>query len=548
MIPFASQRAEGQDLATHLQNAEDNEYLEVADVRGALADDLHGAFAEWEAQAAAMTKCKNYLYSLSINPDHRQAPMPRELYDDYLNRVEESLGLAGQPRAVVFHIKNGREHAHAVWSRVDVQDMKAIHMAFDHEKLMTVTREFAREHDIQLAPGYQRLKERKRQTYRQLSLYEKVQKDESGMTREERQQVITELWQRRDTPASFIQSLEYHGYILAQGKRPFVLVDIHGQTNSLPKLIDDRAANTRAIRDFLKDAGKSENLPTVDEAKVLAARHYQALKEHKQAEDRADKLDALKRRQATRREAFEAAAQAKKGKQDQERRSQSETQMAERQVHQNRHDLRTKAIQDQRLASKPEGLAGLLAKASGYAFVQDKLRLLADRKRELSFQNERQGIKDRQFEQAEDLRRQHSMQLLDLERKRRALAQTEVRERQSLEKTFLREDRTRARGSQTQGPNMGLHLTPPGRRAAPHKVVNRHKNELSRKLEMAKTRTEQRTETSNPELEPEFTRSAAGETAVGLADENGGPATKVTRTSKRVFKRSSNQKDTDRER
>ena len=30
MIPKASQRGNGQDLATHLLNAHDNEYLEVA--------------------------------------------------------------------------------------------------------------------------------------------------------------------------------------------------------------------------------------------------------------------------------------------------------------------------------------------------------------------------------------------------------------------------------------------------------------------------------------------------------------------------------------
>ncbi|MGU9851121.1 hypothetical protein ACU680_10020 [Pseudomonas koreensis] len=43
MIPFASQRGSGQDLATHLLNAYD-ELAEVADLRGAVAHDLHGAF------------------------------------------------------------------------------------------------------------------------------------------------------------------------------------------------------------------------------------------------------------------------------------------------------------------------------------------------------------------------------------------------------------------------------------------------------------------------------------------------------------------------
>ena len=44
MIPFASQRGGGQDLATHLMNEHDNEFMELAQVRGAVAHDLHGAF------------------------------------------------------------------------------------------------------------------------------------------------------------------------------------------------------------------------------------------------------------------------------------------------------------------------------------------------------------------------------------------------------------------------------------------------------------------------------------------------------------------------
>ena len=104
--------------------------MEVAQVRGAVARELHGAFAEWEAQAHTLTRCSNYLYSLSINPDQRQGRLTKEQYLDYIDRAENRLGLAGQPRAVVFHIKkdkNGvpREHCHVVWSRIDAERGKA---------------------------------------------------------------------------------------------------------------------------------------------------------------------------------------------------------------------------------------------------------------------------------------------------------------------------------------------------------------------------------------------------------------------------------------
>jgi hypothetical protein len=105
VIPFGSQRAEGQDLATHLLNAQDNERLEVVQVRGSVARDLHGAFAEWEALAHNLTRSTNYLYSLSINPDQRQGRLTKEQYIDYIDRAEQRLGFSGQPRAIVFHVK-----------------------------------------------------------------------------------------------------------------------------------------------------------------------------------------------------------------------------------------------------------------------------------------------------------------------------------------------------------------------------------------------------------------------------------------------------------
>ena len=109
MIPFASQRGSGQDLATHLQNEIDNEKVEIYDLRGSVADDLDGAFAEWKAQADNLTKCKNYLYSLSVNPDQRQGELNKEQYLDFLQRVEDTLGLEHQPRALVFHVKDGHD-------------------------------------------------------------------------------------------------------------------------------------------------------------------------------------------------------------------------------------------------------------------------------------------------------------------------------------------------------------------------------------------------------------------------------------------------------
>ena len=278
MIPFASQRAGGQDLATHLMNEFDNEYVELAHVRGAIARDLHGAFAEWEAQAGALTRCRQYLCSLSVNPDQLQGRLTREQYLDYIDRAEEKLGLTGQPRAVIFHMKDDgygrlREHCHVVWSRVDAKAGKAVQLSFFKEKLMTVTREFALDHGLDLPDGYRRHEEKLLRRNRQLTGYDGIKQKETGISHEERMQAVTSAWQRSDSGKAFVSALEDLGYVLARGRNEsrLVLVDIYGHTTALTRLIDDPAVKMKHVRERLGPEYEPGSLPTVEQAQALAA-------------------------------------------------------------------------------------------------------------------------------------------------------------------------------------------------------------------------------------------------------------------------------------
>jgi hypothetical protein len=153
MILKGNQRGNGQKLATQLLNADNNQRIEILELRGSVAQDLHGAFEEWSACAMG-TQCRKYLYSLSINPDPRQDGLTRAQYSDLIERTGKELGLSDQPRAVVLHVQNdGRQHCHVVWSRIDTDNMKAVHIAYDRLKLRTIAQEFARHHGLTLPPG-----------------------------------------------------------------------------------------------------------------------------------------------------------------------------------------------------------------------------------------------------------------------------------------------------------------------------------------------------------------------------------------------------------
>jgi len=126
------QRASGQQLATKLLKADDNQRIDILDLRGAIARDLHGAFKEWQAQSTA-TLCRKYLYFLAINPDPSQDALTQAHYFDLLERVGKKLGLSAQPRAVVLHVHtDGRERCYVVWSRIaaDGSGIKAMARRF----------------------------------------------------------------------------------------------------------------------------------------------------------------------------------------------------------------------------------------------------------------------------------------------------------------------------------------------------------------------------------------------------------------------------------
>ena len=79
--------------------------------------------------------------------------VPVKDFEKAIARIERKLGLDNQPRAIVFHEKEGRRHAHVVWSRIDVQEMKAINLPHYKLKLRDISRELYLEHGWKMPQG-----------------------------------------------------------------------------------------------------------------------------------------------------------------------------------------------------------------------------------------------------------------------------------------------------------------------------------------------------------------------------------------------------------
>jgi hypothetical protein len=287
MIPKGNARGGGQQLATHLMNAYDNDSVEVVELRGAIARDLHGAFAEWHAQSKG-TQCRKYLYSLSVNPDHRQGPFTREKYYDFIARTEKRLKLDGQPRAVVFHVKEGRQHCHVVWSRIDTQKMKAVQLSHDRQKLRFVAQEYAKVHGLTLPSGMRNNRglERFNHHAKGANLAENQQKERTGVPKEERLRLITEAWNESKDAQSFVDGLAARGYYLARGdSRGHVVVDLGGEIHSLYREVEN--VKGKEIRQRLAAGYAPETLRDVRTVLEYAkAQREERLKEQAAAPER----------------------------------------------------------------------------------------------------------------------------------------------------------------------------------------------------------------------------------------------------------------------
>ncbi|MGC3939968.1 AAA family ATPase [Roseobacter sp. EG26] len=242
MILEGNERGYGAELARHLLNPRDNDHVTVHGIDGFIADDLFEAFAEAEAISNA-TQCQKYLFSLSLNPPP-DADVSIETFEETVAQVEARLGLTGQPRALVFHEKNGRRHAHAVWSRIDGDQLKAINLSHYKRKLVGLSRELYQTHDWEMPAGFRDPAERDPLNYK---------RQEAGQAKRQKRDPRTlkamfrECWETSDSKAGFEASLKDQGFLLARGdRRGFVAVDADGKVWSLSRWCGVKSKEMRA--------------------------------------------------------------------------------------------------------------------------------------------------------------------------------------------------------------------------------------------------------------------------------------------------------------
>lgn len=275
MIIKGKSRGGPSQLATHLMRKDTNETVKILQLDSPTGS-IREALRDWQLIASGTQGTKG-LYHAQINPDARYVMTP-EQWMRTVDVLEKELGLDGQPRAIIFHEKEGRQHVHVVWQRTNIDTMKMIHDGHNyqaHERAsLALEQEFGHEH----VPGKHAKRDREKQPdmpKAEISHAEWQQGERAGIDPREFKEAITAIYQACDNARALQAALDERGLMIAKGdRRDYVLVDADGQIYSLARQI--KGVTAKDLRAFMADVDR-ENIPTVEQAKALQRERAQTI-------------------------------------------------------------------------------------------------------------------------------------------------------------------------------------------------------------------------------------------------------------------------------
>jgi hypothetical protein len=254
----------------HLGNTEANERAELKQIRGLRADTLHEALQEMQRQARINPRVINFMYHADFNP-RRDEHLSQEERDRAFEIFEKERGIPPDAaRIVMEHVKEGRQHWHVIWYRLDDNGRPfsdSLDATVAHHAAEKISYELSLEKVISpltREPGTPR-------PPRAPKAWEMYRGDKSGLDTREVTAEVTGLLQLCENDGkAFSQALETRGYILARGDRiiagepALMVIDLAGNSHQLSRRIDGiKAAQVNELMRHIDRA----SLPTITEAK-----------------------------------------------------------------------------------------------------------------------------------------------------------------------------------------------------------------------------------------------------------------------------------------
>jgi hypothetical protein len=263
MILKGSVRGSAKALALHLTNTTDNDYVEIGKVSGFMSDDVQDALQEVYALSKG-TRCTKFLFSLSLSPP-ANVDAPDAYFEDAVSQIEQEFNLEGQPKVLIYHIKESRRHAHCVFSRIHKDELKAIKLPYFKQRLNEIAKSLYLQHgwEKEMPDGF---KDKQNRDPRNFTLADWQQSKRVKQNPKQIKSRLQGCWKSSDNKKSFTSALTEQGYFLAKGdKRGFVAIDWDGEVYSLSKIL---AVKSKQLTERL---GDSKSLVSVETTKAIIA-------------------------------------------------------------------------------------------------------------------------------------------------------------------------------------------------------------------------------------------------------------------------------------
>ncbi len=214
-------------------------------------------------ERAQGTKCENPFYQMNINPAPGEH-LTEQDWDRAREIAEKKHGLEGQPYFMVMHVKHGREHPHFIYSRIDIDNMRAISDSHDARKNHAIApRDRA---GVRIAKNHRPLRPGTGNAApgARPKKYEMYRDKRNGLDTRDIQAEVTELFQQSHNGKDFQAALEQHGYHLVTGRRGLLILDSAGKEHSLARRCGVPMSEIVA---FMRDV-HMKAVPTVEQARA----------------------------------------------------------------------------------------------------------------------------------------------------------------------------------------------------------------------------------------------------------------------------------------
>ncbi len=257
IINNAASRSDVDFWTKHLQNTEENERAELKQIRGLRADTLREALEEMQRQARINPRVENFMYHADFNPCPHEH-LTAEQRDRAFEIFEQQRGIpADAARIVMEHVKNGRQHWHVIWYRLNEQG-RPFSDRLDAKVAHAAAREIENELGLQRVVGPFDREPGQPRPPRAPKAWEMYRDQKNGLDTRDITAEITELRQQSDTGRAFQAALEQHGYQLVTGDRGLLILDSAGKEHSLARRSGVKA---KELNELMRDVDRAPYPP-----------------------------------------------------------------------------------------------------------------------------------------------------------------------------------------------------------------------------------------------------------------------------------------------